>query len=82
MEINNLKNKLFSKNDLTTDESLSLFKEIMNGRLSEIDISSILISLKIKGETKEEILGAVKIMRSKSLKISSSDFLRILIKLV
>ena len=73
MEINNLKNKLFSKNNLTTDESLSLFEEIMNGRLSEIDISSILTSLKIKGETKEEILGAVKIMRSKSLKISSSD---------
>jgi len=73
MEIKNLKNKLFSKNNLTTDESLSLFEEIMNGRLNEIDISSILISLKLKGETKEEILGAVKIMRSKSLKISSSD---------
>ena len=73
MEIKNLKNKLFSQNDLTTDESMYLFEEIMNGKLSEIDISAILTSLKIKGETKEEILGATKIMRSKSLKISSSD---------
>jgi len=73
MEINNLKNKLFSQNNLTTDESMYLFEEIMNGQLSEIDISAILTSLKIKGETKEEILGATKIMRSKSLKISSSD---------
>ena len=73
MEIKNLKNKLFSQNDLTTDESMYLFEEIMNGQLSEIDISAILTSLKIKGETKEEILGATKIMRSKSLKISSSD---------
>ena len=73
MEINNLKNKLFSQNNLTTDEAMYLFEEIMNGQLSEIDISAILTSLKIKGETKEEILGATKIMRSKSLKISSSD---------
>ena len=72
MEINNIKNKLFSQNNLTAEESFFLFKEIMNGKLNEIDTSAILISLKIKGETKDEILGATKIMRSKSLKISSS----------
>ena len=71
MEIKILKNKLFIQESLTTDESLFLFEEIMNGKLTEIDISAILISLKIKGETKEELLGAAKIMRSKSLKISS-----------
>ena len=73
MEIKNLKNKLFSQNNLTKEESLFLFEAIMNGQLTEIEISSILTCLKIKGETKEEILGATKIMRSKSLKISSSD---------
>ena len=72
MKINNIKNKLFSQNNLTAEESFFLFKEIMNGKLNEIDTSAILISLKIKGETKDEILGATKIMRSKSLKISSS----------
>ena len=71
MKINNLKNKLFSQKDLTSDESIYLFELIMNGKLNEIDISAILISLKIKGETKDEILGATKIMRSKSMKISS-----------
>ena len=73
MEIKVLKNKLFNKESLATDESLFLFGEIMNGNLTEIDISAILISLKIKGETKEELLGATKIMRSKSLKISSLE---------
>ena len=73
MEINKIKRKLFSQNNLTSEESFSLFEIIMNGQLNEIDISAILIALKIKGETKEEILGATKIMRSKSLKISSSD---------
>jgi len=73
MEIKNIKFKLLSLIDLTSDESLFLFEEIMNGKLNEIDISAILTSLKIKGETKDEILGATKIMRSKSLKISATE---------
>ena len=72
MEIKSFKNKLFSQQDLTSDESMHLFELIMTGKLSEIDITAILTSLKIKGETKDEILGATKIMRSKSMKISSS----------
>ena len=72
MEIKSFKNKLFSQQDLTSDESMHLFEFIMSGKLSEIDIAAILTSLKIKGESKDEILGATKIMRSKSMKISSS----------
>ncbi len=73
MEINNIKNKLFFQTNLTYDESFFLFNTIMNGELNEIETSAILIALKIKGETKDEILGAAKIMRSKSLKINSLD---------
>tara|TARA_Y100001970_G_scaffold252961_1_gene327206 strand:- start:915 stop:1916 length:1002 start_codon:yes stop_codon:yes gene_type:complete len=73
MEINNLKNKLFLQKDLTVDESVGLFELIMNGKLSEIDMSAILTALKLKGEAKNEIFGASKIMRSKSMKISSPD---------
>ena len=47
MEINNLKNKLFLQKDLTVDESVDLFELIMSGNLSEIDISAILIALKL-----------------------------------
>ena len=72
MEIKKFKNKLFSQQDLTSEESMHLFELIMSGKLSEIDITAILTSLKLKGETKDEILGATKIMRSKSMKISSS----------
>ena len=73
MKINNLKNKLFSQKDLTSDESIYLFELIMNGELNEIDICAILIALKLKGETINEILGATKIMRSKSMKIFSTN---------
>ena len=45
----------------------------MNGNLSDIEISGILIGLKSKIECKDEILGAAKIMRDKSLKIAAND---------
>ena len=47
---------------------LELVKTI-TPKLSEIEIAGILIALKTKSETKEEILGAAKAMRDKSLKI-------------
>ena len=40
----------------------------MNGEIAEIDTASILIALKIKNESKDEIHGAAKIMREKSMK--------------
>ena len=45
----------------------------MSGKVSDIDTTAILIALKIKQETKNEILGATKIMREKSLKISAPN---------
>ena len=45
---------------MTTSVKL-LFDKIMSGKLSDVDMSAILISLKIKGETQNEIFGAVKI---------------------
>ena len=53
MKIKILKNKLFNQENLTINESLYLFEEIMNGQLTKIDILAILTSLRIKGETKE-----------------------------
>ena len=73
MTINEIKKKLFNGLDLSIEETSNVFNKIMNGEVSEIDTSAILIALKIKGETKNEILGATKIMRKKSLKISASD---------
>ena len=71
MKLSAIKNKLYDKINLSTDESSYLFNLIMSGEVAEIDTASILIALKIKSESKEEILGATKIMREKSTKISS-----------
>ena len=71
MNINDLKNKILNHEDLNQEESLFLFSKIMNGDLNDIELSALLIGLRMKGETKDEIIGAVKIMRNKSLKIYS-----------
>lgn len=64
--------KLFNSNNLSSDETYFIFNLIMNGKISDIEMTSILIALRTKNEVKEEILGAVKSMREKSLKIYSS----------
>ena len=71
MNLDELKNKIFNKVDLSFNETTFLFDLIMNGNIEEIDIALILISLKMKEESIEEIHGAAKIMRKESLKISS-----------
>ena len=71
MELSEIKNKLFNKINLSIEETSYVFNLIMSGELEEIDTASILIALKIKSESKEEIQGATKIMREKSSKISS-----------
>ncbi len=46
-----------------------IFENIMNGKLSEIEISSFLTSLKVRGESIDELTAAASIMREKSLKV-------------
>ncbi len=71
MEQNLILNKILEKQNLKIKESKFIFDKIMNGELDDIKITSILIGLKLKGETKEEIIGAVNVMREKSIKINS-----------
>lgn len=49
--------------DLTLSEAMNCFQAILQGELSEIEMSALLIALKSKGESTSEILGAVKTMR-------------------
>ena len=73
MNINKIKDKIFNLLNLSTEETVYIFNLIMTGKISEIEIAAILIALKSKSETKEEVLGAAKCMREKSLKVITSD---------
>ena len=71
MELKKIKEKIFNSKDLSTEETTNLFDLIMNGELSEIETAAVLIGLRVKSESKNEILGAAKSMRKNSIKIKS-----------
>ncbi len=73
MEHNLILNKIYSKENLSIEESIFIFNKIMNGELDDIEITSTLIGLKIKNESIDEIIGAARVMREKSLKINSPN---------
>lgn len=62
--------KLAQGEDLTEDEMIGATNEIMEGRASPAQIGSFLTALRLKGETVDEITGAARVMREKSLKVS------------
>jgi anthranilate phosphoribosyltransferase len=70
MNTNDYLSKLADQKDLNMDESYDLMFKIMNGDVSEIALSSILTSLRIKGEKFEEIAGFVKAIREKANKVN------------
>ena len=56
-------------NDLTFEESKSIFLDIMSGNINENLIYDFLINLSKKGETADEIAGGVYVLRNKSVKV-------------
>ena len=50
-----------------------VFEAIMDGKLSDIEVSSFLTSLKVRGESIDELTAAASIMRKKSLKVLNCE---------
>ena len=63
--------KLKKDQDLTFEESKSLFSSLMEGKFDETVIIEILEALIKKGETKDELAGGIYILRDKANKVSS-----------
>ena len=55
--------------DLTRDQARAVFDAIMAGEATPAQIGGVLVGLKAKGETIEEITGAVQAMRAVSAKV-------------
>lgn len=60
---------LFNGGKLSTEESESLFMHLFSGNISEVELSGILIAMKLRGETSEEISGAARSMRRFSTRL-------------
>ncbi len=63
-------NRMISNESLTFEESASIMTQIMNGEVSDVQLSAFLVSLRMKGATSDEIAGMATVMREKSNQIS------------
>ena len=74
MNIKDAIGKIVHFTDLCEDEMIDVMEQIMNGDATSAQIASFVTALRIKGETASEIVGAVKVMRNKAIKINSNKF--------
>lgn len=58
---------------LSLSESEALFGQMLDGQMSETEITSLLIDLADRGETAEEIAGAAKAMRARMIHINAPE---------
>ena len=59
-------------NPLSFERAENMFNLIMDGKVSNIQISAFLTALKVRGESIDEITAAASIMRKKSLKVQGA----------
>jgi anthranilate phosphoribosyltransferase len=58
-----------SGHDLSRDEAAAVLREIMEGRVSELQSAGFLIALRTKGETVDEVAGLAATMRDLALRV-------------
>ncbi|NTW05736.1 MAG: anthranilate phosphoribosyltransferase [Peptococcaceae bacterium] len=64
-------NKLISGGSLSEDESEIMMGLIMDGKVSPAQIGALLIAMRLKGESVEEIAGFARVMRDRAVQIQS-----------
>ena len=65
--------KLAKNQDLTASEARACMNEIMDGQASDVQMSSYLTALSLKGETIEEITGSAAGMREHCIKLLNDE---------
>jgi anthranilate phosphoribosyltransferase len=59
--------RLYAGQSLTQEEAETLFASLVEGRMAEPAIAAMLIALKLKGETTDELIGAARALRAACL---------------
>lgn len=67
--------RLLAGEDLPTDDAQHLFERLVLGRLEPAEIAGMLIALRMKGETPEEMIGAAHALSSAALPFHRPDYL-------
>jgi anthranilate phosphoribosyltransferase len=61
--------RLLDGHDLTRDEARAVMNEVMEGEATEAQIGGLLVALRLKGETADEIAGCAEAMRAHALAV-------------
>jgi anthranilate phosphoribosyltransferase len=67
--------KLLSGEDLPIDDAEHLFERLVLGRLEPAEIAGMLIALRMKGETAEEMIGAARALSAAAQSFERPDYL-------
>lgn len=62
--------KVINREDLTEGEMVGVMENIMSGQATPSQISGFLVALRMKGESVEEIIGSVKVMKERALRVN------------
>jgi anthranilate phosphoribosyltransferase len=65
--------RTIDRNNLTADEMASVVGEIMDGQATQAQIGGLLVALRMKGETVDEIVGAARAMRARMVGVDFTD---------
>lgn len=65
--------QLLNREDFTHLQMLEIMRMMMSGELTAVQISSLLMGLRMKGETVDEIAAAAEVMRDLSTKVTIRD---------
>jgi len=71
MDIKEAIGKVVTCQDLTEAEMISVMNDVMGGNATDAQIGSFITALRMKGETIDEIVGAVRVMREKATFVDS-----------
>ena len=73
MSFTEILNNLINRQSLNFDAMQAVMHEVMAGKLTSVQISALLIALRMKGETVDEIAAAANVMRELSAKVTVRD---------
>ena len=73
MDIKGALNRIVNQLDLTTEEMQAVMRQIMTGQCTDAQIGAFLMGLRVRGETVDEIIGALSPNTSRTPRISATS---------
>ncbi len=73
MNLSQILNDLVNRRDLTTEEAELLLESMIKKIVSPVQIAAMLVALRMKGETVNEIVGFVKAMRKSMIHVDAKN---------